>query len=231
MINKFNNIVLNIPHASIGNWSEGWNDPVWLFYHMKKWTDWHTDILFKPSKDLSDRVIPVVFEQSRFFCDAERLKNDPLEDKGQGIIYTKFENCSRTLSDVDKEALGRYWESHQEFLKFEIQSDDTLLLDCHSFPSDLSDVHICIGFNDDWSKPSDDVIDFVKGAFEGLGYKVGINKPYGNSITPESSYKYKSMMIEVNKKCYMNEDTLVLNGFGFELLNKTLNDIYKQLLV
>jgi putative restriction endonuclease len=33
---------------------------------------------------------------------------------------------------------------------------DALLLDCHSFPSELSDVDICIGFNEDWSKPKGD---------------------------------------------------------------------------
>jgi hypothetical protein len=62
---------------------------------------------------------------------------------------------------------------------------DALLLDCHSFPSELSDVDICIGFNEDWSKPNKDTIELAVNLFEDCGYKVGINEPYSNSETPE----------------------------------------------
>lgn len=32
-------------------------------------------------------------------------------------------------------------------------SPASFLIDCHSFPPDLSDVEVCVGVNDDWSRP------------------------------------------------------------------------------
>ena len=71
---------------------------------------------------------------------------------------------------------------------------------CHSFPSHLSDVDICIGYNEDRSKPCKETIETAVNIFEDAGYKVGINHPYSNSETPDCPFHYKSMMIEVNKK-------------------------------
>ena len=46
--------------------------------------------------------------------------------------------------------------------------------------------------------------------FEDNGYKVGINEPYSNSETPDCPFVYQSMMLEVNKKVYMEDGTLFL---------------------
>ena len=55
-------IVLNIPHSSHrGVLDYGWMPDVLPF--VERWTDWHTDWLFK-SED--KRVKPVVFQLSRF---------------------------------------------------------------------------------------------------------------------------------------------------------------------
>ena len=78
-----------------------------------------------------------------------------------------------------------------------------MLLDCHSFPSEMSDVDICVGYNEDWSKPHKETIELAVSLFEDTGYKVGINEPYSNSETPEYPFAYQSMMLEVNKKAYM----------------------------
>lgn len=229
MFKKFDKIVLNVPHSSINDWDYGWNNPSQLFPHVKKWTDWFTDILFKPNEDLP--VDMVVFPHSRFYVDAERLLCDPLEEKGQGRVYTNFEDCARTINDVDAVILKSSWNYHQANLSECISSDDTLIIDCHSFPNDVCpDVEVNIGFNYDWSKPSNELIEFVKQAFEGAGLTVGINKPYSNSITPDSIYCYRSLMIEINKRIYMNENTLLPNSFSFKALRTFLNNIYKQLL-
>lgn len=66
---------------------------------------------------------------------------------------------------------------------------NALLLDCHSFPEDLSDVDICIGYNKDWSKPSKEVIEMAVNHFMDHGYKVGVNYPYSNSETPECNFQ------------------------------------------
>ena len=46
--------------------------------------------------------------------------------------------------------------------------------------------------------------------FEDYGYKVGINEPYSNSETPDCSFPYQSMMLEVNKRAYMEDGSLHL---------------------
>ena len=79
------------------------------------------------------------------------------------------------------------------------------LLDCHSFPLDLSDVDVCIGYNEDWSRPEDEILFQTKAVFESFGFKTGLNHPYSNSISPAMPFTYPSMMIELNKKTYMGK--------------------------
>lgn len=90
-------------------------------------------------------------------------------------------------------------------------NEHSLLIDCHSFPSNLSDVDICIGVNDDWSRPTDFVIELVTEVFKQFGFSVRINHPYSNAIAPQTNFAYNSIMIELNKRIYLNEQTLELN--------------------
>ena len=108
-----------------------------------------------------------------------------------------------------EEHLINLWHNHQERLRSNL-CPDALLLDCHSFPSEMSDVDICIGYNEDWSKPNKDTIELAVNLFEDYGYKVGINEPYSNSETPDCPFTYQSMMLEVNKKVYMEDGSLQL---------------------
>ena len=88
---------------------------------------------------------------------------------------------------------------------------------------------ICIGYNDDGTCPTQECIDFVVEHFESFGYKVGRNTPFSHSKTVECPVPYHSLMIEVNKRCYMNEQTLEKTE-GFKKLQKVLHSIYKNLL-
>ena len=103
------------------------------------------------------------------------------------------------------------WHWHQQRLR-ENLCEGALLLDCHSFPSEMSDVDICIGFNEDWSKPHKETVELAVSIFEDNGYKVGINEPYSNSETPDCPFSYQSMMLEVNKRTYMEDGSLRLIG-------------------
>jgi len=108
-----------------------------------------------------------------------------------------------------EEHLLNLWHNHQVRLRNNL-CQDALLLDCHSFPSEMSDVDICIGYNEDWSKPDKHTIELAVNIFEDNGYKVGINEPYSNSETPDCPFTYQSMMLEVNKKAYMESGSLCL---------------------
>ena len=114
--------------------------------------------------------------------------------------------------------------------------DETLLIDCHSFSnlpnlqnSNPPDIDICIGFNDDETRPSLDVISNIVQHFKIRGYKVGINKPFSNSKTFAVPVKYHSVMIEVNKRLYMNETTLEKTE-GFNKLKSDILSLYETLL-
>lgn len=205
----FNRIVLNIPHSSplFPFGKECWENGIDA--EIQRWTDWYTDWLFQPS---DARIIPVSYPFSRFFCDVERLENDPLESIGQGVVYERFNGLKRSLSSADVRWLKESYSEHLFRLQSLISDSRTLVLDCHSFPADLSDIEVCIGFNDDWSRPSDKMIDYIKSVFLDEGYIVGVNNPYSNSITPSSRYAYKSLMIELNKSLYLDgENSLAIS--------------------
>ena len=220
----YDKIVLNVPHSSIERCYEGWKGCLNMFHVVKEWTDWHTDILFQ-----DERATMVRFPFSRFFCDVERLVNDPLEKEGRGIIYYKFGGFERDVDEKLKLDILRWYEIHNSMLATPIV-DNTMLIDCHSFPSTESNVDICIGVNDDETRPDEETIDKICTIFENEGYLVSINNPYSNSISPKSDKKYHSIMIEVNKRIYMNETTLNPIPDYFFLLKRTINKVYDYLL-
>ena len=212
----YKQIVLNEPHASMEGLYDAdksyWQiDANFLNNVVIKWTDWHTDYLFHGINDR--RITTVRFPYSRFIVDAERLWNDPMESIGQGIIYKEFEAYRRTVPAESEQILLQLWQWHQQRLSDALQ-EDALLLDCHSFPEDLSDVDICIGYNEDWSKPSKETIEMAVNHFMDKGYKVGVNYPYSNSETPDCNFCYHSLMLEVNKKAYLKYGTIHLQDDG-----------------
>ena len=202
-------IVLNIPHSSVngifdtyGKWPR---NPHFINNCVNKWTDWYTDFLFATT---NDKVTAVVFPLSRFVCDVERLYNDPMEQEGQGILYRYFGGYSRgVLSSAESNHLLDMRNDHLDKLRNSL-TPDSLLIDCHSFPAELHDCDICIGFNDD---PSYDeaLIKLVKRKFEEMHYSVSLNAPFSNSITPTTGFTYKSLMIEVNKRVYMEKSGML----------------------
>ena len=221
----YDNLVLHIPHAgSSGLDSTCWSHKLSLLNEVRRWTDWYTDVIFVPDDVASLKIHSIIATNSRFVLDMERLINDPLEKEGQGIIYTSFSGVHREVDVEEKKRLMIRYTAHQEELK-SLLNEHSLLIDCHSFPSELSDVDVCIGVNDDWSRPSDFVIGIVKEGFDRQGYKVRVNEPYSNSIAPVTNFIYSSLMIELNKRIFMNEDTLEITS-GAKLVRNVLRQIY-----
>ena len=221
---SMNNIVLHIPHSSSKMIYDGWDNISELRKHIQKWTDFDTDKLFLPSHCYNIPINSVVGEYSRFTVDFERLpENEPLEKIGQGIIYTKYGNCVRVLNSKLTKFLLSIYEQHYKKLR-SLLNANSLLIDCHSFPDELSDdVDICIGFNDDWSKPDENLLNTIISVFESRSYVVGLNTPYSNSVSPKMNFEYKSVMIEVNKRIYMN------NLLDFKRLSETIYTLYSKL--
>ena len=227
---RYNRIVLNEPHASIkGLYDDrlsGWNiDDRFINDVVFRLTDWHTDYLFHGFRHPNIRTVRFPF--SRFIVDAERLRDDPMEAIGQGIIYRHFDGYRRHVPQPHETLLLQLWEGHQQKLKDSL-CEDALLLDCHSFPEDMGDVDICIGFNEDGSKPSQELLDFTVNLFEENGYSVGINYPYSNSEAPTCSFAYQSMMLEVNKRVYLERRSAYLKTQNDKKRN--VREVVNQLL-
>lgn len=198
-------ILLNIPHSSNNFLSDEWiGDDV--FEGVKRWTDHFTYKLFSTSEKFDGRIDFVVGKVNRFTCDFERLLTDDTNALGGGIVYKEYGNSRRMIDNVrEYDIIKNIYLPYIEEIKNKL-TPSTILIDCHSFPSDIApDIDICIGFNDDWSKPDDDVIDCVIDHFSSSGLKVGVNEPYSNTISPKTDFYYSSIMIEVNKHLYMDQ--------------------------
>ena len=224
---SYDNLVLNIPHASVAGLGYAkWDDEVGLIREVRKWTDWYTDLIFIP-KD-RPAVKSITADYSRFVVDVERLEDDPLNSTGQGIVYTQFNGIKRTIDEEERLGMMAYYYAYIKQLKGML-NEHSLLVDCHSFPSDMCDVDVCIGVNNDWSRPTDFVIDLVTEVFKQSGYSVMVNHPYSNAIAPQTDFVYNSIMIEINKRIYMNEQTLELLDSASKV-RAVLDTLYEILL-
>ena len=231
-MNRFNNIVLNIPHSSLngvfGEYGK-WNaNPYFMKECVLKHTDWYTDMLFATK---NEKVKSVIFPYSRFVCDAERLVDDPKESEGQGIIYTHFGNYKRgDLTEEEKAYILELRTEHLNRLTEALEENGSLIIDCHSFNGGIDECQICIGYNDDDTYDGE-AVELVKKIFKKYNYSVSLNTPYSNSISPSTDKKYKSLMIEVNKKIYLYDDNqLCYNKFHWMKWYACMNKIYEELL-
>lgn len=225
---EYEQIVAAIPH-SVGELSGIYR---WLTKKdpsaaRDKWTDWFTDELFGIEMPC---VTIVKALYSRLECDCERLEGEDdrlmhfvqLEDSPEPKYFHESSMVRRN------ELLAKWYEYRAKILH--AASDRTsIIVDCHSFPSEVApDVDICLGFNDDSSKPRDQTIESVAAIFRKAGYTVALNRPYANALAP-TDYIGHSLMIEVNKKTYMDEVTLQKTD-GFGKLRKVIEDVYRELL-
>ncbi len=236
--NHYRNVLLHIPHSSTrfpSSTQFSFND---LNEEERLLIDYYTDELFSPLCKRK-QVSSVVFPYCRLYCDVERLVNDPLESQGLGISYARqlhFPSHYNSFSTLQS-AFSLYADFHATVSKQMVEKGRGLLLvDCHSFsalPNLLNsyppDIDICIGYNDDDTCPDEVVLGNIAHHFRSRGYKVGINTPFSNSKTFSVPLPYHTLMIEVNKRLYMNETTLEKSP-GFLPLQRDLQALYGVLL-
>ncbi len=228
-------LVLHIPHSStfippeiraqFVLTTEELNDEIWLM------TDHYTDELFV-NDNLKDSA--VIFPVSRICVDPERFRDDAKEamsKKGMGVIYTHSIDGSpirRDLTETERlSLLNEYYVPHHERLETivaeKLKADHKcLLIDCHSFPgkplpyefdqsTDRPD--ICIG-TDEFHTPQW-LTERCVTLFENAGFKTAINKPFGGSLVPGKYYRSNkdvlSVMIEVNRKLYLDESSALMD--------------------
>ncbi|MFA6198878.1 MAG: N-formylglutamate amidohydrolase [Bacteroidales bacterium] len=212
-------MILHIPHSST-KIPDGVVFDKSIEEDLLRMTDWRTDELFDYCS-----MATVVFPYSRLFCDVERFIDDePMEQQGHGICYTKdsFGGHLRYVSDEERlDIIEKYYKPHHT--KFAIACNfalslfnEVVIVDCHSFSDEVLPHEpnknpirpdFCIGV-DDFHTPQI-LVDEIKGYLESKGFVVSINEPFAGTIVPLVHYKkneyLKSIMIEVNRKLYLGK--------------------------
>jgi len=237
--------VLHIPHSSRHVPAEERQaihlDDATLNSELLRMTDAYTDELFPLTPVEAARL---VFPISRLVCDVERFptdENEPMAARGMGAIYTRT-SMAQPLRDQPIASNRQmlldqwYWPHHVTLERLVsgviAQSGVCLIVDCHSFPSvalpyELDQTSeradICIG-TDTFHTPSP-VHDAIVEAAKGEGYSVAADAPFAGALVPLSSYRKDrrvlSVMIEVNRRLYMNEHSGVKVA-GFAKVQATL---------
>ncbi len=219
----YTNVVMAVPHSKGRPAGKDWGKCGRVAAERDRWTDWLTDELFD-CRECGAQV--VVGRVSRFDCDLERLEGE----HDRLCKYREVEGCDVGMAaSFSNRMLAEWYRYRAEVLECAAMGERPLIVDCHSFPEDLAeDVDICIGFNEDASCPPHEVLDAVAGRFSGAGYSVGFNQPYSNALAPVG-YIGHSLMIEVNKHCYLDAGR-IQKGDGFDRLHSCICSIIRALL-
>jgi len=198
-------MLLHIPHSSI-KMAKGVKVSN-LQENLDVLTDWFTDELFyHPSAEY------IIFPYSRLSVDVERyLKDEPMEKEGKGVLYKTDAFNKPIIRDATVfPAMMKIYQDHHYFLNqragwtlayFPI----AFIVDCHSFADEAGHPDICLGTG---SYTPESVVDEMKKYFDKNGFSNTVNFPYSGSIMPhgfENNKDVKSIMIEVNRKLYLNK--------------------------
>ena len=244
-------IVLHIPHASkhipdkyLKYFTLSKKD---LEIELLKMTDHFTDELFDV---LGDNIHQIKFPISRLLVDVERFEKDELEPMfkvGMGCVYEKTHhgNSLKLVKNIKDELINKFYKTHHEnFTKIVdkklMENNKVLIIDCHSFPKhtlpyelnqELDRPEICIGTDN--FHTSEKLKNTFGELFEGLNFKVKYNEPFKGSIVPLKFYnkeiRVQSIMIEVRRDLYMNEQSGEKNEYFVEIQNKLNLNIYEVL--
>jgi N-formylglutamate deformylase len=209
-------MIIHIPHSSVAL-PESDTYVIDPTDEINRVTDWYTDVLFE--HDQFDRL---VFPYSRVYCDVERFENDPLDERGNGIYYTKCldgRDLRREDEDEKSKVIKLYKDHHLEFTNIVNQYisyfEKITIVDAHSYSDEQARYmgknktpDFCIGC-DDFHTPKK-MVDWIINHIKINGFTYEINDPFEGTIVPTFFYQknknVQSIMIEVNKRLYLTED-------------------------
>ena len=210
-----------------------------LTANIYQYADLYTDELFG---SFLDTFGGVKNPYSRLFVDPERFGDDGQEAMQKNFRLGWFyENAilekKPLRSTANKSTIRKYFDDHHDELnrltaqKLQDHGRCTVI-DCHSFSDERYWFHdpnlrlpdICIGFED--AHVDGELVAVIRKAFE--GYEIGVNVPYAGSLVPTDYWgrdtRVKSVMIEINKKLYLNPDNTTKSA-GFERIKENLERI------
>jgi N-formylglutamate amidohydrolase len=223
-------LIFHIPHASVAIPPDARHGIVVsdaeLAVELLRMTDRYTDEIFKHAAVEGDAVVE--FPVSRLVVDPERFVEDDKEamsQRGMGVVYLRRHDGSPLRANLlRKSSLIRdYYEPHHLLLEKCVSRHlrsfgRAVIVDCHSFPSvplpyelvqGFPRPKICIG-TDAFHTPEWLAMALFS-AFERRGYSVKVNDPFAGAIVPVEFFKRSnrvlSVMIEIRRDLYMDEDT------------------------
>lgn len=217
---------------------------------LLRMTDRDTDELFSCVHERGG--ISVIADCSRLAFDPERFEDDGKEimaSRGMGVIYTKTSDgrLLRTAPSPGKrehliENLYRPYHRaiHKETEKLLTRFGRCVILDCHSFPSrslpyelDQSPLRpdVCLG-TDPYHTP-ERLINDIRTFMADYGLSTAINRPFAGTYVPKQYFgtdnRVMSIMIEVNRRLYMNEETGEQSS-GFDGIRNMIDDLVSSVL-
>jgi len=219
-----------------------------LRHEMDAMTDSFTDELFE-FDSADDTVVKVIFPVSRLLVDPERFADDrlePMSGQGMGVLYSKTSTGDRLrrnlAAEEREELLERYYYPHQqrvsEAVRREVETAGvSLIVDGHSFPDQALPCYdygagpspdFCLG-TDSFHTPAE-LIEAVSRKIEEFGYSVKLNDPFAGAFVPSDYYRKNkrvfALMIEVNRRLYMDESTAE-KAESFPLIQRHTAEILK----
>lgn len=228
-----------IPEEFIGDYLLSKDE---LTKNIYQYCDLYTDEIFD---NLFQKFDGIKSSYSRLFFDPERFGNDKQESMQVkyklGWFYENAILSKKPLRTIEhKNIIRKYFDNHhQELNKKTAQKlavyDKCTVIDCHSFSNERywfldSEIYlpdICIGYEE---KHVDiELVNIIKDEFQ--GYDIGINVPYSGSLVPTNywrkDFRVKSVMLEINKKLYLESDNISKNKHFYTIKQKMENILKK----
>ena len=238
-------LILAIPHSSTHIVNDGTIEKT-MFARVQRdallCADLYTDFLFD-YPNAKKVICPV----SRMMVDVERYLDREKEEMAsfdRGAFY-KVLNDGKTIfrKNINIDLLDTYMQYHKELSKtvelVKKEGKEPFIIDCHSFNEqpfcfdsikdiEFRKVDFCFGYNHREDIPKK-VFNKIHKWAKDYNFSYDFNVPYSGSITSDNCTK--SLMIEVNKRIYLEKDNItpkgIMNGVQFaisELLNKIKED-------
>jgi len=227
---NMNKFVVHLPHCGVEIPDE-YRDDYFLSDeeledNIYQYADYRTDELYE---QLTSGFDSVINPYSRLFMDPERFFEDDKESMqvkhSLGWFYENAILEKKPLrTSKNKNLIAKHYHAHHQQLTQLVEEklqmfDRCTIIDAHSFSNERYWFHdkdvpfpdICIGF--DAYHKDELVVDTLLEIFK--DYNVAINSPYAGSLVPTKHYmkdkRVKSVMIEINKKLYLESDNITKN--------------------
>jgi N-formylglutamate amidohydrolase len=206
-----------------------------IYQYADLYTDDLFDSIYQEFGGVKNDYSRLLFDPERFFDDEKEFMHQKFK---LGWFYENAILQNKPLRTTkNKEEISKYFKQHHKELsektkaKLDMYGKCTII-DCHSFSDEIywflnNNIElpdICIGYED--IHKDQQLVDIILQEFK--GFKVVINKPYSGSLVPIEYYKkdfrVKSVMIEINKKLYLESDNTTKSK-GYCIIKQKINNI------